>query len=240
MSYSPGQHVNNIPGGIAIAKGQIGDLSGIQKFGYAASVGTTFATIWEGVTPYPYITSAGAVTLTSSNTAADNGTTVSVQGLDENWDLATETVTVGGAASTTTWLRIFRMATISTNTGAVNVGDISATVGGVVRAYILADQGQTLMAVYTVPAGYRAFILSLYASPSKQKEMSCRLITRPFDNGGSFNVKAYGTAYGAQFVRKYEIIEMLQPKTDIEVQCKVDSANSGVSAGFELILERDN
>jgi hypothetical protein len=237
MSYSAGQHVNNIHGGIAIAKGLIGDLSGIQKFGYAASVGTTFTTIWEGVTPYPYITTAGVLTLTSSNSAADNGTTVAVSGLDQNWDLVTETVTVGGAASTTTFLRVFRMATITCNTGAVNVGDISATVGGTVRAYILADQGQSLMAVYTVPRNYRAFILSMYASPSKQKEMTCRLITRPFDNGGSFNVKVFGTAWGAQFVRHYEVVEMLQSKTDIEVQCKVD-ATSGVSAGFELLLEK--
>jgi len=237
MGYVPGQEVNNIPFGIPLALGKWRELSGIQKFGYAGSVGTTFTTIWEGVTPYPYITTAGVLTLTSSNSAADDGTTVSVQGLDENWDLVNETVTVGGAASTTTFLRVFRMATIDCNTGNVNVGTISATVGGTVRAYILPDQGQTLMAVYTVPAGYRAFILSMYASPSKQKELTCRLITRPFDNGGSFNVKVYGTAFGAQFVRHYEVVEMLPPKTDIEVQCKVD-ATSGVSAGFELVLEK--
>jgi len=237
MGYAPGQEVNNIPFGIPLALRKWSELSGIQKFGYAASVGTTFTTIWEGVTPYPYITTSAPVTLTSSNSAADDGTTVQVQGLDGNYDLLTETVTVGGPASTGLFHRIFRMSTITCNTGSVNVGDISATVGGTVRAYILAGEGQTLMAVYTVPAGYRAFLLSVYASPSKQKEMTVRLITRPFDNGGSFNVKAYGTSFGAAFLRNYNVVEMLQPKTDIEVQCKVD-ATSAVSAGFELVLEK--
>ena len=240
MGYVPGTETNNIPFGVPLALRKYTELDGIQKFGYAGSVGTSFSTIWEGVTPYPYITTAGPVTLTSSNPGADDGTTVIVQGLDANYDLLTETVVVGGPASTGDFLRVFRMSTDTTTTGSVNVGDITGTVGGVVRAYILADQGQSLMAVYTVPAGYRAFILSLYASPSKQKELTVRLITRPFNNGGSFNVKAYGTSYGAKFSRVYQIVEMLQPKTDIEVQCKVDTGHSGVSAGFELLIEKIN
>lgn len=239
MSFRISRPVVDYPFGIKVAAGEENDfgLSGIQKFGYAGSVGTSFATIWEGVTPYPYITSAGVATLTSTDSASDDGTTISVQGLDENYELATETVTVGGAASTTTWLRIFRMATITCNTGNVNVGTITATVGGTVRAYIGAGEGQTLMAIYTVPAGYRAYLLSVYASPSKQKEMTVRLITRPQDNGGSFNVKAYGTAFGAAFERKYLINEVFTAKTDIELQAKVD-ATSGVSGGFELLLEQ--
>lgn len=237
MGYVPGSEVNAVPFGLPLALGQYTELYGVQKFGYAGSVGTSFATIWEGVTPYPYIETAGAATLTSTDAASDDGTTVSVQGLDENWELATETVTVGGAASTTTWLRIFRMVLLNANTGNTNVGTISATVGGTARAYINAGEGQSLMAVYTIPEGYRGFLVSIYASPSKQKEMTVRLLTRPHTDNGTFNVKAYGTAFGAAFQRNYQIFERFEARTDIEVQCKVD-ATSGVSAGFELILEK--
>jgi len=63
---------NNIPVGLAIQKGIINNFSGVQKFGYNASVGTSFETIWDGGGDYTFLTVAGTATATSSNTSSDN------------------------------------------------------------------------------------------------------------------------------------------------------------------------
>ena len=73
----------DLPYGITAVR-EAGDIwSGIQKFGYNASVGTSFETVWgNGTGLYQYPTSATTAVATSSNTAADNGGTVHIFGLD--------------------------------------------------------------------------------------------------------------------------------------------------------------
>ena len=74
--------INNAPFGLALQKGEINGFSGIQKFGYNSSVGTSFETIWtNGTGLYQYPTSATTAVATSSNTADDNGGTVHIFGL---------------------------------------------------------------------------------------------------------------------------------------------------------------
>ena len=85
----------NLPLGLSVQKGLVQNYSGIQKFGLNTSVGSSFETIWDGDNVYTYPSSAGTATATSSNTGSDNDGTVEIQGLDSNYDLATETLTIG-------------------------------------------------------------------------------------------------------------------------------------------------
>lgn len=237
MGYVPGNETNNIPFGIPLALGKYTELQGVNKFGYNSAVGTSFATIWEGITPYPYITTPGTVTLVSSNTAADNGGTVTVSGLDADWNQVSEQLIIGGASGVVNFQRVYRMVMNNATTGTSNVGTVTASVTGVVRAYMNPGYSQSLMALYTIPAGYRGFILSFNASPGKQKEMEARLMIREHDGVNVFNTISYNTTFGARFDHRFEVYQCLKAQTDIEIQCKVD-ATSGVSAGFELILEK--
>ena len=125
--------INNAPFGLALQKGEINRFSGVQKFGLNTAVGTSFETIWDGNNVYTYASSAGTATATSSNTGADNNGTVEIQGLDENYDLATETLTIGGSAGTITFSRVFRATMKTANTGNANVGDISITVSSTLK-----------------------------------------------------------------------------------------------------------
>ena len=93
------------------------------------------------------------------------------------------------------------------------------------------------MALYTVPAGYRGFILSYNASASKQKELTARLLVRPHNGPTVWNTIGYDTSFGTPIWREYQLPTLLTPGSDIELQCKAD-ATSGVSAGFELLLEK--
>jgi hypothetical protein len=225
----------NFPFGIAVQKGLVEDFSGIQKFGYNASVSTSFETVWTGGTDlYVYPTTATTAVATSSSTD-DNGSTVHVFGLDENFDLADEVITVGGSASTTTFIRMHRAFVASANTGVVNVGNITVTVDSKTVAYISAGYGQTLQSIYTIPRNKRGYLMSFDIGNSKDQELEAKIMARPI-NGNTFQTKAFQTIRGGAFRKEYLIPEVFTEKTDIEMRAKA-SSNTSVSGGFEILLE---
>ncbi len=223
------------PFGITVSRGLVEDFSGIQKFGYNSSVGTSFETIWDGGGDYTFITSAGTATATSSDTD-DNTGTVEIQGLDSNYDLATETLTIGGSAGTTSFIRVFRAILKTANTGNANVGTITITVSSTSVAIIQPTYGQTLMAVYTVPRNYNAYLVQLDVGSSKDLENEIKFRIKSIDNGNTWNTRSFITTRGGFTEKNYHVPEIIVGKTDIEMRAK-SSATSSISGGFELFLE---
>jgi len=227
----------NFPLGLSVQKGLVENYSGINKFGLNTAVGTSFETIWDGNNTYTYPSSAGTATATSSDTASDNTGTVEIQGLDSNYDLATETLTIGGSAGSTSFIRVFRALLKTANTGTSNVGTISITVSSTTVAQIRPTYGQTLMCVYTVPRKHNAYLMQLDVGSSKDLENEVRLITKEISNGDVFNTKAFITTRGGFIEKNYAVPVIIPEKTDIELIAKA-SATSAISGGFELILEK--
>ena len=226
----------NFPLGLSVQKGLVENYSGIQKFGLNTAVGTSFETIWDGNNTYTYPSSAGTATATSSDTD-DNTATVEIQGLDSNYDLATETLTIGGSAGSTSFTRVFRAVMKTANTGTSNVGTISITVSSTTVAQIRPTYGQTLMCVYTVPRKYNAYLMQIDVGSSKDLENEVRFVTKEIENGNVWNTKAFITTRGGFIEKNYAIPVVISAKTDIELIAKA-SATSAVSGGFELILEK--
>jgi hypothetical protein len=233
MSFA---NVNQMLFGVSIQRGDINNFTGIQKFGYNGSVGTSFETIWDGGGDYTFISSAGTATATSSDTD-DNTGTVEIQGLDSNYDLATETLTIGGSASSTSFIRVFRAKMVNANTGDANVGTITITVSSTTVAQIQPTYGQTLMSVYTIPRKYQAYLLQMDIGSSKDLENEIILRIKGIDNGNSWNTRSFITTRGGFVEKNFAVPEIIGPKTDIEMRAK-SSATSSVSSGFELILEK--
>ena len=226
----------DLPYGIPVQMGIVDNFSGIQKFGYNGSVGTSFETIWDGGGDYTFLTSAGTATATSSNTGADNSGTVKIFGLDSNYDLAEETLTIGGSAGSTSFIRVFRAIMLTATTGNANVGTISITVSSTTVAQIQPTYGQTLMAVYTVPRNYRAYLVQLDVGSSKDLENEIKFRIKGIDNGNVWNTRSFITTRGGFIEKNYYIPEIILPKTDIEMRAK-SSATSSISGGFELLLQ---
>ena len=226
----------NFPLGLSVQKGLVQNFSGISKFGLNTAVGTSFETIWDGNNTYSYPSSAGTATATSSDTD-DNTGTVEIQGLDSNYDLATETLTIGGAAGSTNFIRVFRAIMKTANTGNANVGTISITVSSTTVAQIRPTYGQSLMCVYTVPRKYNAYLLQLDVGSSKDLENEIRFITKDISNGNVWTTKSFITTRGGFIEKNYAVPIVITEKTDIELIVK-SSATSEVSGGFELILEK--
>jgi len=228
-------HLTQMPLGLAIQRGNIPNFSGIQKFGYNTAVGTVFETIWENGSLYSYPTSSTTAVATSTSTD-DNDSLVHIYGLDSNWDLADEVITVGGSASTTSFIRVFRSVLTNANTGIVNVGKITTTVNSLPVSIIDVGYGQSLQAIYTIPRNYRGYLMSIDVGTSKQKEVEAKFMQRPL-NGNTFQTKSLITSFGTPFRKDYLVPEILSEKSDLEIRAKADATTS-ISAGFQLILEK--
>ena len=227
---------NNIPLGLAIGKGLINNFSTAGQFGYNPDVSTSFETITSVGGIYVYPTTATTALVTSSNSASDDTGTVLVSGLDENFNLASETVTIGGSASTTTFIRVFNTRMLTANTGDANVGTITTTVDSKTVATIPVGYGSNLSCIYTVPANKRAWIVSASVGMSKQKELESKILVKGINNGNVWNTVGYQSSFSVPVYRKFEIPILVDQKTDIEVRAKAD-ATCAVSASLGLYLE---
>jgi len=138
------------------------------------------------------------------------------------------------ATGATNLIRIFRARLKTPGSGqTTNIGIISVSIGGDLRAKILAGKGQTLMAVYTIPAGKTGYLLNLTMSVDKNVDVIYTLMAR--EQGGAFNIKGQFGTFGTPIDHNYPIPLVFSEKTDIEIQA--DAGNTcGGGATFDLIL----
>ena len=220
---------------IDLAAGLLTGYSHINKFGYSGTDINGSATVWDNcgtIASYPY-RAASTVTVASSN-ALDNTKTIRVTGLDQNYLPLEEILIVGGPASTSQFVRVFRAQMIS----AINLGNISITQSSTVVAKILAGNSQTLMAVYTIPAGKTGYLIHFAGSSDKANvSVLFRLIARSFNIAdGTFAIKGlWGTQGGNPINYTYAVPLVFTEKSDIRIDA-VTSATCGVGAIFDVIL----
>ena len=218
-----------------VARGRVSDATSIDKFGYNADVGTSFETVWDGSNVYTYPSSAVAMTVTSQagTPSTDNGVQVTLEGLDTDYNVLTETVTLAGAGTATTnglFLRVYRA---YVGNGQEPTATLHITNSGTKYAQITYPYNQTLMAVYTVPAGKTAYLIAGNISLEKQKEVVAKLMVR--QPNGVFLTKGVIGSFGVPFQRVWQVPQAIPEKTDIEIRAKA-GATTSIAAGFEMIL----
>jgi len=244
-----GSTVDDIPFYLAVQQGKVPGYSMVNKFGYNSSIGSgAFETIWETGNNYPWQSSAVTVDVVSDDAnddvAGTGARTLRIQGLDGSYNLAEETVDMDGTTTVTTtqtFLRVFRMSVETAGTSGNNIGNISVTYtgGSDVAATITAGNGQTLMTLYTIPAGYTGYLLSMNISSGKDQEMEFKFIQR--DNSvvnAAFQTKQFLDVRGGQTTVIFNAINVIPQKSDIYVSGKASSTSSA-SASFDLLLVQD-
>jgi len=239
---------------LQVSKGAIRGHSSIDKFGINEDVdtGTTPEDVWGGGGTYSYYPTSEESVQISSDSASDaaagiGARTVQVQGLDANWAVATEVVTLDGTNTVdleTDFIRVFRMIVTSAGSSNTNAGTITLQGSTDTAAVILAGQGQTQQAIYTVPGGHTGYLHKWYAGLSKTGPAREAQFT--------YQVRAFGQIYvvkgdlvasnvGSTLVeRKFQCPVVIPEKSDIKVVCESVSANdTGVFAGFDIVLKED-
>jgi len=222
------------PYGIGVTRGDMPKMSGIDKFGYLPTATTSYKTVWDGDNVYTYPSSAITMTATSASGATDNGVEVTIEGLDTDYNVLIETVTLAGSGTDTTTGEFLRVYRAYVSNGSTAVGNISIANGGTTYALIGSDYQQTLMAVYTIPKGKRGYLISGNMSVEKNQPVVAKLMTRQF--GGVLRVSGLVTSFGVPFQRNWNIPPVLPEKTDIEIRAKA-GATTSIAAGFEILLE---
>jgi hypothetical protein len=206
-----------------VARGQIPGHKHVFKFGVNPAVQNVEETVWEGGGLYVYPSSALIMTVTSASGAVDNGVIITISGLDADYNEQSETVTLAGSGTATTTKSFLR----------VNRGSN----GGTTYAYINGDN-QTLMAVWTVPAGYDGFITQLdvtVLTEQNNKFGNIRLVIR--EPGGVFRTQDSFSVEQGPITLPYSIPVRIPEKTDIEYRAIASGtqADLRVSAAFELL-----
>lgn len=236
MAFDNQQKTFTTPYGIAIRKNLYDGISGLDKFGYLPTATTSFKTVWDGDNIYTYPSAATTMNVVSSVGATDDGKEITIEGLDANYDVITETVTLGGdsaggTATTQSFLRVYR-AFVANGTSVT--GTISIQQDGVAYAKITPEHQQTLMAVYTIPRGKVGYLVSGNLSVEKNQPVVAKVMTRRV--GGVLRTGGLVTSFGVPFQRVWQIPPVLPEKTDIEIRAKA-GATTSIAAGFEIVLE---
>lgn len=229
---------------LGVAKGQFDDITHIHKFGAVPAMSQNqTGTIWDvndTVYPWSAFDTAGTLSIPAVN-ASDNGKSVVLIGLDSDYLELSEEVTVSSSGATTTtqsFKRIFRA--YVTNGSATNVGDIVINKGATAVATIKAGKAQTLMAVYTVPAGKTGYLTQGVCTCQSGADATGDMFVRYFGQdsfrvGHTFEVSGNGGEYQYTFGVPIKI----PAKSDIDVRCSVRSNNARVTAAFDIILDED-
>lgn len=232
-------------GSVQAAKGSYGPS--LYKFGFNSAITTDEETVWDGGGIYSYPSSAGVATIVSSSTADDISGTgaqkITIEGLDANYRVQIVEVEMDGAtnvATTESFIRVYRAFVSQAGSGKVNAGNITISIGGAVRAQISADQGQTLMAVYTIPSGFTGYITQWSfssGSSAVNKFLDGRLVIQKF--AGIIQTKARSTIQNTAFVQDLQVATVANEKDDIEIRAVTSSGTDAVSGTFSILLKRN-
>lgn len=241
---------------LEVSSGREPGYSTVNKFGNDPALGAGATNpIWDGSTTYTWPSSADITHIWSAvDSATTRGVVVEVQGLDASWALTVQNVTTDAADSTTevglttALRRVFRMKVLDPSVMDQNLR-VGPTGKASFQAQVSIGDNQTLMAIYTIPAGKTGYMTNYYISLNKvsgggNPELLTKLWARDNDNGYASWIKhvigldADANSYINQTFNPYfKITE----KTDVWLESTELTGGGGViadvSGGFDLILE---
>lgn len=206
--------------------------------------------IWNGGGSYTGFPTSDVETITikSSTTTADAGLTLYIYGLDTNYAMQSEIVTLNGSGvgvTQNTYRRTHRAYVITPAAGqTTNNGILTAThttTTGNIFFAMPAGFGQAQVACYTVPANYTAYLRVYCVSMQDTNSNNCVCAFWTRENGKAVRIQrpfAISTAYSIE-TRIYSGISFPE-KTDIAVRVlSVLNTNADVSASFGMLLVKN-
>lgn len=239
---------------LQVGRGHVPGHSHIFKYGFNSAIGASAETIWFQGGAYTWPSAAATLDITSSDVDDDgnpegNGArTVRLEGLDANYEAISETVLMNGRTAVLTanqYLRLHRMYVETAGTSLTNEGVIYASTGSqtdgvpdvatTIRSTIGANEGQTLQAFYTVPAGYTAYVTQLTAA-SADSTNETTVTFRSREAGGAFRTKDKFIIFRGTTIIPHHVPIEFPEKTDLEVIAVGNAAPTDAAATFDIIL----
>jgi hypothetical protein len=255
-AYSITQSGRYEPFDLQVAREQITWHETVFKFGLNLAVGTSFETIWSGSNLYTYLSSATVLKISSGSADDALGGTgarsVAIYGLDANYNEISESVLLNGQTAVNTgnsYLRITRMYVTTAGSGGTAAGIIYAGTGtvttgvpAVVYAQIEIGYNQTAMALWTVPAGYTAYMSAytiLSATTTANTIFTGALFIR--ETGGVFRLQSsIKTVGGTGHDHTFDTALRIPEKTDIELRAACSTDGASATGEFQIIYIKND
>lgn len=225
---------------LQVARGQIQGHSTVNIYGYQPAVATSFIPVWENATTYTYPVAATQMHLAGS---VGDTATITINGLDSAYNMISENVVLNGSTAVTTvksYLRINSMVVAvgsATNpSGVVTLKDLTDTT---IYAQINTGVGRTQAAIYTVPAGYTFYLSRIDVNTSLNGNNFATYQNKTISSSGVVQLTQqapFAINYHTQRVMPRAFTE----KTDIQLQCKVNSTTGAVSISQEGYLIKNS
>jgi len=239
------------PFGLQVARGQIQGHTSVKVFGYNADIDTSEESVWPdgGLIPHPTVASVLKVSSSStSDTSAGTGArTVFIAGLDGNYNVVSETVTLNGQTAVNTTnsylyvneLYVLTVGSGDANAGNINVGTGTVTAGVPATLYDLIATGynQRTTAHYCVPAGYTGYMVEGIVSTG-QASGSTSITTYLKQHGpdGILRVGAVATLNNGSVVYNFDPAYVIPEKNCVGATAIGSANNNSVSTFFNIIL----
>jgi hypothetical protein len=243
-------------------RGHYPGITIVHKFGKNAAVGTSYTPITiSGFYRTPTaLTSLEIVSSSADDAAAGTGArTVYIQGIGTGWAEVSETVTLNGTTAVdlaNQYFRIYRAyvvtsGTYATSSAGSHAGDITIRVDGggdtwaTINGSSSFPKAQTEIGVYTVPAGYTAYVKEVYLDVESNKAADILMFQRPDADTVSAPYAAMRVVQDFNGVEAEVIEQFSSPlgpfpaSTDIGFMAKVASGTGSVSVDFEILLVED-
>lgn len=229
------------PYGHDVAEGNLPSITPVRRFGHNHDVGTAEETV-SHIGAVMYYPDAAEILKIKSDDADDDGApvgdgarTVWIQGLDDNYEIITDTITMNGTTavnSNVAFLRVFKMQVVTYGASGLNEGEITAYgVDGTSKIISIHDaENESHSASFTVPADQVVYITELVITSAGSKGADLRLYMRSI--GGAFFLKRAFSIFNTGLVIAIDMPLKIVAETDIEIRAEGIIAGAIVSAGF--------
>jgi len=223
-----------------ISEEVISGMTAFRRMGHNADVGTTYETVWVSSSAYTYLTSADTIDVVSDSAADDaagtGARTLYIEGLDGDYNVQSETVSMDGATAVETaneYLRIFTARCETAGTGGVNAGVITVAdvTTSTALATIPAGIGKTQQSIWTVPADKTGIILGWVIGDIAGKATTFALFERPY--GGSWFIRRLQIVKNQTLQEIFTIPIKIEAKTDVEIKALASGGSGVVIASFD-------
>lgn len=225
--------------GLAISRGLFNEIEPLNIFGFNRSVGTTYETLFNnGGGLYQFPSSAVQMDVVSSD--AGDTAQVLITGLDDNYRVITETVTLTGTTPVTTTQSFFRINGASVVSTPNLSGNVTISNAGVTYGHIESDIGTQQACIYTVPAEHSLYLYRIdvnCGTVDTNKTIFIRNNLR-LPNGVEYNV-AEASFNASQVSYDRQIPFRINEKTDFSFTAKSAATTNEISIFVEAVLVKD-